>query len=357
MEYFIVFVIAICFASLADKHFEVIGQRLLYLALAMLPPVLLAALRADVVGMDVTCYITPAYEEIKKIASFKGFMDELEKEKAFYAILFLIAKTFKTLFSVHFFNQAIIIFPIILLMSYIKEECNVKIWKMYALYLFLQYNLSLCVIRQNVAFSIFLLGFYFLLHQKYVLYGLFALLAAYSHNSTIIPIVIFSILYFCRNKMVTKISQFIMFFSLALVIIFYQYILSQFSFLIDDVYLGRMQDADKNSGGFLTLAFVIIMALLPFLYAKRISKNYFFLSYIPLLGVLFSILARNSVYIGRLSIPFSIMTCITIPLCLGRKALYYMILFVVVCYWYISYIERALWETYPYVMDEGFNMF
>ncbi len=284
-------------------------------------------------------------------------MESVEKEKAFYIIFFLTAKVFNTLFSVHFINQLIIIFPIILLMTYVKEQCRVKIWKMYALYLFMQYNLSLCVIRQNVAFSIFLLGFYCLLHRKYILYGIFTILAAFSHNSMIVPILIFSILYFCRNSVVTNKSQLILFFSVSLIIVSYQYLLSQFSFLIDDVYMGRLQDANSNSGGILTLTFVVIMALIPFLYRKGISTNFFFLAYVPVMGALFSILARNSIYIGRMAIPFSILTCITVPLSLARRQLYYVILFAVVCYWYIGFIERGSWETYPYLMDVRFNMF
>lgn len=357
MEYFIIFIIAIFFASLADKHFKNVKQRWIFLVLAVLPPVLMAAFRADTVGIDVTWYITPIYSDIKRLVAFESFLDSLEKEKVFYVIMFLAAKTFKTLFSVHFVNQLLIIFPIILLMAYIKEQCNVKIWKMYALYLFMQYNLSLCVIRQNVAFSIFLLGFYFLLHRKYIWYGMFTLLAAFSHNSTVIPILIFSTLYFCRDKVVTKKSQFILLFSLSLIIVFYQYILSQFSFLIDDMYLGRMQNAEKNSGGILTLIYTIVMALLPFLYRKQISKRYFFLCYVPVMGALFSILARNSIYLGRLAIPFSLFTCITIPLCIGKRMQYYIVLFMVICYWYVSYIEKASWETYPYVMDVRLNMF
>ena len=357
MEYFIIFIVAIIFASLADKYFQRIKLRCLFLLLALLPPVLLAALRADTVGIDVTWYITPTYSDVEKVRTYSRFLDTLEKEKVFYVILFFVAKFFKSLFAVHLVNQLIIMVPIILLMTYIRSISNVKIWKMYAFYLFLQYNLSLCVIRHNVAFSIFLLGFYFLLHHNYVLYSVFALLAAFSHNSTIIPILIFSTLYFSRNKVVTKKAQLVLLSSLSLMIVFYQTILSQFSFLIDDVYLGRMQDADSNSGGFITLGFVILMALLPFFYRKKVPSKVFFLVYIPLMGALFSILARNSTYIGRLSIPFSILTCITIPLCLEKMKVYYLFLSIVVCFWYVSYIDRALWETYPYLMDIRFNMF
>lgn len=358
MEYFVVFIIAIIFASLIDKHYQNLRLRCFFFTLALLPPVFLAALRADFVGIDVTWYITPVYNDIKRVGSFEQFWESIEKEKAFYVIFFAVAKLFKTLFSVHFVNQLIIMSPLLLLMSYVKENYQVKIWKMYALYLFFQYNLSLCVIRQNVAFSIFLLGFYFLLNKKYALYVVFSLIAAFSHNSTIIPIFIFSILYFSRNKVVSKRAQIILLFSISMIIAFYQLILSQFSFLIDDVYIGRMQNADKLSGGFITLAFTITLALLPFIYRKHISKKIFFIFYVPVMGALFNVLARNSIYIGRLAIPFSILTCITIPLCLvKKKILYYLILFIAIGYWYVVYIERANWETYPYELDNRLNMY
>lgn len=358
MEYFFVFIIAIIFAYLADKYYSKTKIRYLFLVLAILPLVLMAALRAHTIGIDVDMYITPTYDDAKTVKGFTAFINSTDKEYAFWGLQYLVAHLFGTLFSVHFVNQLIIILPIVLLMCYVKEEYNTKIWQMYALYLFLQYNISLCIIRQNVAFSLFLLGYLFLLKKKYPLFIIFTGIAGYSHNSTIIPIICFCILYFTRNFVTTKKAKFILILGLVLITLGYNYLITNFGFLIDDMYISRMEGADKNSGGYLTLAFNFVLVILPFLMYKKSEKGIYYLNYIPAIGLVLSIIARNSVYIGRLAIPFMIMTCITVPVCLRKtKWLYNVLLLVTIIFWYITYIDRGLWGTYPYVMDLSYNMF
>lgn len=358
MIYFSVFVIAILFAFLGDKYYNNVKMRYIFTAFALLPPIILAAVRSHVVGTDVDMYITPTYSDAKQIGTLSSFYATTEKEYIFFGLQFIITKTFKTLFSVHFINQLIIMSPIMMLICYVKKEYHVKIWKMYAVYLFLQYNISLCVIRQNVAFSLFLIGFYFLLKKKYIPFIVFSIIAAYSHNSTIIPIICICILYFTRNSASNIKAKLIMLILLLGIIIGYNYFLSQFGFLIGDMYITRMEGAEGNSGGYMTLLFYFVLVIIPFIINKDIPKKIFFFNYIPAIGLVFSILAKNSVYIGRLAIPFMIYTCITVPLCLRNKGwLYNIFLVTIICFWYITYIDRGLWETYPYEMDIRYNMF
>ena len=75
-----------------------------------------------------------------------------------------------------------------------------------------------------------------------------------------------------------------------------------------------------------------------------------------MLVFLLIVLAKQSVYLGRLSYPFMGLVIITLPSVLSKnKILKYFIVLMLAAFWYYTNVMMDTWGTNNYYMDRGLN--
>ena len=77
--------------------------------------------------------------------------------------------------------------------------------------------------------------------------------------------------------------------------------------------------------------------------------------YLPILGIVFLLLARQSQYLSRLAYPFMTCLMLSIPYKVHNKVIRIFILFALATLWYVGIYLRKDWGTVPYVIGNNYN--
>lgn len=121
----------------------------------------------------------------------------------------------------------------------------------------------------------------------------------------------------------------------------------------------RLLGAEENDGGFKTIAMYGILVFLPyllFIFRKNIFE-YLSIWFYPILGFILIVLAKQSVYLGRLSYPFIALVMITLPTVLSRnKLMKFSIILMLTAFWYYTNIIMDTWGTNNYYIDSELNL-
>ena len=213
----------------------------------------------------------------------------------------------------------------------------------------------MCLIRQSMATSVALLGYVFMLQRRYIL-SIILCLGALSFHQTIISFILAFVGFDIILRKITNVrKQYILLFLLFFFVIVFAPLLDIISIYVSEKYIERMTYTEGNRGGYITLYFYIFLVLLPFI-LKNKNKISSFL-YLPVIGVVFLILSKQSQYLSRLAYPFMSCLMVTVPYGVQNKYMRFIILIAFSVLWYVSIYMRKDWATVPYVIDPNMNFY
>ena len=323
--------------------------------LAILIPCILAGLRDLSIGIDVTWYVSPGFDAAngKPLAKFLSGYEEGEIEKGYLVFVWMITNIFHNLGVLLFSLEFIILLPFYLFFYNNKNHTRAAIYLL--IYLFSFYNMQLCVIRQSMAVSLVFTAFFFYMRRRYFIALLFALWGVLTHNSALLLFLTGMILIVLEWKMTPK--KIVLFTMLSGVMMLFavSYIYNHLELIAGNAkYVERLDNSlnDAEGGGLITNSVFALAALIPLAAYFYNHIKYAFFGVLPLVGAILQF-AFQGTYFSRLAYLF-------LPLL--PLALYYStyfkrkfplmdisLLMIFFVYWFVSFIIRNNWETYPYI--------
>ncbi len=176
-------------------------------ALALLIPCLLAAMRAQSVGTDVTVYVKPlttvalAAKDLEEY--FDGYWYSVwhniyvqDYELGFSLLVYVVAKLTHSLGAVLFCIEALMIVPVYIALARNRKE--LPLWLGMLVFFLLYYNPTLNLMRQWIAMAFLLLSFQMLRERKLWLTVLFVAVAFLFHTTALIALPLFLLFWFFR---------------------------------------------------------------------------------------------------------------------------------------------------------------
>lgn len=362
MIYILIFIFSLYFLWRAEKSIEQGRNYQCHLLLAVLFPILLAAVRAKNIGVDMEAYLVPWFVSSKKFDSFLNFcnFNVDSKEYLYYALIYYPSRIFGCLFPSLLIQQILIIFGIIKLLIYFKRKSNINMTYAYAIYLLLYYNESLCIMRQSVAVSFGMLAMISLLENRIKMFLAYSLIAFLFHNSILSFSVIVYGFYLINKSFAKSKTKYVLFLLLFLLMSSMSLITNIVSSInVNERFVERLAEGEENQGGYLTILMYSIYVFIPLLinlrHKKVFSNSIVWL--LPIVGFVFLILAKQSIYFGRMAYPFFVCLIITLASYLRRTKIQYFVLLLVLAYWYYVNGISDTWGTYSYLVDSNYNMF
>ncbi len=214
MVYIINFMIT-TFLVTACKRIKNNSVYICSILLSVLIVALLAGFRSFDVGTD-SVYLKGMYFSAIQSNSYQDYLNDSffflwrywqvsEYEYGFTFVVYIASKIFGSPFGPRFIVQLIMYLPIIYILY--KERKNISCSIFIFVYLFLFYNVSLNIMRQFDALSLYLLAIYFFV-KKHRFKSLFWICVAYLfHNSVILPYLIVVLIYRFINYKYTFIKS------------------------------------------------------------------------------------------------------------------------------------------------------
>lgn len=377
--YLIGFALAVGMAAVAQKR-----RRLTYLALscgAVLILCLIAGLRAQTVGTDVTVYVKPLTraaimaDDLKHFFSMHWFRDwhtiyVSEFEYGFSLLVYVIAKVTKSLGAVLFVLQALTIVPIYIAFS--RRRKTFPVWLGVLVYCLLCYPITLNAMRQWMAIGFLVLAMQMLLEKKWGITLLLSVIAFVFHYSAIMMVLIYFVYWLLQRSQKTVLIHqrlsvkgptmvVILLFLVALLAIMNLQLIVK---LMTMVGLGRFNnylDGEPLSleiGQILWKLPLVLLFLMNWKDMNRYSKTAPFFLTMLLMDIVSNQLVSVDVIALRIGFYFSAYSLLWIPeLCAcqkpGVKRGFTVTVIIGYClfYWWYQFIFCGRNETYPYVFS------
>ena len=361
MIYIVVFLISLFFIAKASNIECNSKDKRFYIVLSTVLPILLAAFRGNLIGVDMSAYFLPWAQNVKHYESFtlfcKNNVDSMEY--LYYALIFYPVKFTNSLFLSLLVQQVLIMYGVIKMLFYFKDKYDIDVVFGFAIYLLLFYNESLCIMRQSIAVSFAFLSLINYTEKRYVSFFIISIIAFFFHHS-IISFTLILLIYDCLDKVISNIR--IKLVLITVIIFAFSSLSTIFEVLsvinISERFEARFSGAEENDGGFKTIAMYAILVFIPYLLFLFRKNKYEYKSiwFYPVLGFVLIVLAKQSVYLGRLSYPFMGLVIITLPSVLSKnKILKYSIVLMLASFWYYTNVMMDTWGTNNYYMDRGLN--
>lgn len=360
MIYIFIFCVSIFFISKASKDECSPKDKRFFIILATILPILLSAFRGARIGVDMDAYFLPWSQDVKHYKSFMLFCNNNvdSMEYVYYAMVFYPVKLTNGIFLSLLIQQTLIMYGIIKTLFYFKRKNEIDVVFGYAVYLLLFYNESLCIMRQSIAVSFALLSLINYIEKRYISFIILSIVAFLFHHS-IISFTLIIIIYNSFDKYVTNLKlKFLLIGGLVFSMASLSTILDVLSVInISERFAERLLLAEDNDGGFKTIAMYAILVFTPYLIFFFKKNNYNSIWFYPVLGFILIVLAKQSVYLGRLSYPFISLVMITLPSVMSKnKLMKYIVILMLSAYWYHTNGIMDTWGTYNYYVDSELNL-
>lgn len=213
---------SMCSIKKDDHYSKIYSKKLIEKVLmifACILPCLLAGLRADYVGKDISVYVTNNFNmAINHSMDLFTYFNKTGLEFFFALIVYICAK-YGNIHILYFMIELLTIVPIMVLLYHNKNKISMTFGM--AIFYFLFFNLSLCVMRQSIAMSFLILSYDYLNKINYKKAILFSIIACLSHNSALIMVLIYLFIYLAGRSKYQK--QIYWGFGIVLILIFYYY--------------------------------------------------------------------------------------------------------------------------------------
>lgn len=349
--------------------------------IALLIPCLLAGLRAETVGTDVTVYIKPMVEVARNADSFKEFWNGswfhiwrdkfvYEHEIGFAALLFVVTKLTGNMGAVLFAIQAVTVVPIFTALALNRK--NAPVWPGMLVYYLMYFNSTLNMMRQWMAMGLLLLAFRMLADKKYWKWLLFTLLAISFHYSAVIVVPIYLVWWFLglfrkrtlaqgNLKISSRMLMVALIFCAGFVVIMNLGLVLKIMIAAG---FGRFSNYLTGNGVYLLLTQVALrlpvlcVTLFSWKRLRNATPNAAFFLAMMLLDLLASQIASMSAYAFRIAFYFAMYAILAVPyLFKYQKSRFEKTLVALVltaffaAYWYYTYVLSGNHQTVPYAFQ------
>lgn len=363
--YLITFVLCLLSTSLACRAKSKL-IRVVFSTIAIALPVFLAGLRDITVGTDTTNYVNiyneaSYYSESSVLYYIASGPDTIEP---FFLIYNYVCSLFCNSYNDYFVVSYFIIITPIYVLAFKNRNLVNPIMSM-LIFLFIFYNESLNLMRQYMALPFILLSMYYVINASKVKSLLFAIIAFLFHNSSVIVLIIYPLLYLLnKHHLKNHLLLYVLLFASLTVLLLSIDKLGIVS--IDSSGRLSMYLGDQSS----TLSMSTVLLNITFFYlalqTSKQTKTYHLeieaFAVFALLAFIFNFMSVMSHTMYRLSLVFSIFSCISIPYIINyRRAnrmvakvqiapsmIKYFIVILVVTYWFFSTVIRGSNGTIPY---------
>ena len=181
-------------------------------AIAIFIPCLIAGIRSNTVGTDVSVYLEPMVANAHNASSIREYMlsswrqgwvirGVKDIEIGFSLLVFLIIKIFDSIYILQFVIQLLTIVPIYIGLR--KSNVN-NLWLGMLTYFCMFYNNSLNIMRQSIAVAFIFLAFQYLFNSEKIKFIIGLIVACLFHNSALLGILILLIYEFLGVKIFKK---------------------------------------------------------------------------------------------------------------------------------------------------------
>ncbi len=347
----------------------------LTIIIAILLPCLLAGLRGDEIGTDVTVYAKPLFTVAKTSHSFSDFLLHPlysykmvnDFEIGYLFLTYFIAKLFNNFHVLLFTIELLMLLPLYKGLKKFKNMDN-KIWLCMLIYYLIFFNLTLNAMRQFIGISISFYALSLLINResstkKCVLYIFISMLF---HKSSALAFLILIVYLASKNrlKIVFGSVKFdfkkILFAVMTLLITFIIIKPTFLSKFLDYVGFDKYTNYVNGNYSFSYFSFFKLLPLIVLYIFNRQSfnnkyDNSKFYSIILILSIIIGQAVSLNIRASRISYIFSIFFVVIIPLLLetmkNNKKRNIYILFTIsylLFYWYYIFVYMGSSETVPY---------
>lgn len=352
MIYITIFVVSIFFAYLSEKtidRYRYVG--IICLLLSILPPALLAGMRDDSIGTDVTVYVTPLVRAASNANDFGSYIGSVSDGTI--EILFCILVYFTT-YSDDAGSVLLVIELLELVPLYIalfRYRKNIKVWVGLTFFYLIFYNMGLNIMRQMISASLLLCAYSFLRSKKWFIISALTICSVLFHRTSIIfAFIFYGIFYLYEVKKYNIMYVFILLSLIGGISIYVVLNIIDISDLTREYALRTAVRENENNFGVKRLLLYGYVLVLPFI-ASRKNRG---ISLICFLGFLINFMTLYSSYFIRLTIPPVLFSCVSFPLFVSikKRNQQFILLSILISICVLMYILGVIIgggdETYPY---------
>lgn len=206
IPYIVVFCLVIIFTYISDKELKknkkILG--IFFIILSILIMSILAAIRNDDVGKDISAYVMPQFEWAK-LFDFDKYITIGNVEYGFKVFVYVVTMLFGDYHWILFFLQ-LIVCTNIYIFAY-RQRNDLSMSMVILIYLMLCYNDTLTMMRQYVALSFILLSIMFLLEKKYLKTLILFFIAVLFHTTAMVSIIIYILILMNKSNKITESSK------------------------------------------------------------------------------------------------------------------------------------------------------
>ncbi|OOM80323.1 EpsG family protein [Clostridium sp. BL-8] len=331
--------------------------------IAIMFPCVLAGLRADSIGTDVSWYVTPYYNIAKQTNSLVEFINGIGIEPIYLTLVYILSKMTSDIGTVLFVLQLLVVLPTYI--TAFRYRKYAPMWLVMWSYYCLFYNYSLSLMRQFVACSLILFAFWYLQNKKYKKYIIWGIIASLFHSIAIFPVIILLILKKYQVLFRSSIMKILVAFTILVVMLnadsVVKWLVYSANFLPEKYYL-RLDARTSEAGiGIIKTVLLVLLSFIPSIFTYKKQKKNLELNlstFLPILGFITSLGGMVSSYLIRISYYFIYFYLITVPGLYGSllikspwqkvliNGLFITWLFV---FWIYIFAINNSFETLPYV--------
>lgn len=359
--YLFVFSISLLMLNWASGNRQIRTSRwfLLYLLLALFPPIFLAAARSPEIGTDTSNYLYFFHEVVNQKVTYVSFVEShLNVEQGFLLFVYLFGQLFRNDLWFLFATHCLVLIPLFYAGYKLKNMVSLPFALFFFLFLF--YNESLNLMRQYIAMSFIVLAVVYMILNKKIKCIIVTIIAISFHYTAVISILIFLIYYLCKKFPINKyvITYFVL-------LAFLIYSLVNIASYLDIIFPSGSDYSEKyaeyltgQTGNISSLSTAIVYASIAgvlFVRRKRFDSHQFdFFFLLALLAFLFNFLSMYSKTLYRMSLYFSLFACLSMPIVFRRMKYRFDVITIfmellAVAYWYFAVVVHGSNQTYPYV--------
>ncbi len=340
--------------------------------IALLLPIVLAAIRSPEIGTDVKFYAIPHFDNALRCKNYADFVRvfdvSLSSEPLYSHTLFAITRITDNYHIALGLYETITIVFVHLGFKRLKKQMNVPIWLGMLIYYLMYFNISLNIIRQSMAVSIVFYATTFLFENKKIFF-IYVFIAFLFHTTGI-----FGIVFFPMYLMLKKPKKGVKYSDIKKVIVFLCFVLITIV-LLDHIVnflvniglvrknlLNYLSDGSYSSHYVSVVSICIYLILflayalhLQFIKNRNLEMNFFFI--VSILMQIFSFGSLISVYISRICfyfIPFQAFALSSVQTCYKKNSRVIwniLIISYVLITWLVFFVIKNNNSTYPYRVD------
>ena len=169
------------------KHKKIFNPSILFSIPVVLLPCLLAGVRAETVGVDVTVYADKAFDSMRNVNGILGALQRNEDFEIGYKLLAYFSNQISPNFGVFLFFTELMIILTIYIVAY-RRSPRIPVSSTIIVFLLFFYCATFNIMRQSIAAAFLVLGYQFYEEKKYIRTILCLVIANLFHSSTIIGI-------------------------------------------------------------------------------------------------------------------------------------------------------------------------